>query len=309
MTQTSTQATDLRDKYGAEAFEAGLQFQPKEFERRIALRDSLDQYFTKLRLDFATLGMYSRAVLDLRTRFLVLIGQFTMVKNGQALEDTIRGAIAAKVPPKDILEIILQCVIYGGDNAVDPALDIFGRVAEECGLLAELRASQLPLDGHDRERSLDQERASWIHEDTNDPRREALMAKHGWLAVSTGMRLRPKHHLDVLEYFDRLDEHFTNIWVKFCYQGMYTRGVIDDKTRLLCMVGDCMAIGEAVQGRSHMRGAMRAGATPREVMEVILLSCINFGMPAIVQGLKIFVTLMAEQGRLDEIGDPPGPVE
>jgi len=86
---------------------------------------------------------------------------------------------------------------------------------------------------------------------------------------------------------------------------MYSRGIVDDRTRLLCMVGNCVAIGEAVQGRAHMKGAMRAGAKPREVLEVILLSAVNFGMPTMLHSLKIFVELMRQEGRLAEIGNPP----
>ena len=93
--------------------------------------------------------------------------------------------------------------------------------------------------------------------------------------------------------------------MKFVYQGMYSRGIVDDKTRLLCMVGNCVAIGEAVQGRAHMKGAMRNGATPREVMEVILQSAVNFGMPTMLHSLKIFVELITQENRLAEIGNPP----
>ena len=65
-------ATELRDKYGAAACDAGLRLQPKTFERRLSQRDSLDQHFTRLWLDFAVSGMARRTVLDARTRLLVI---------------------------------------------------------------------------------------------------------------------------------------------------------------------------------------------------------------------------------------------
>src|SRR4029078_1019974 len=111
---------DLRKKYGAAAFDAGRKLQPKSFERRVAQRDALDQHFTKLWLDVAVNGMSPRPALDARTRLLVLIGQYTMAKSQPALEDTIRAAVAAKVPVREILEIILQCVVYGGHTTVEP---------------------------------------------------------------------------------------------------------------------------------------------------------------------------------------------
>src|SRR5262245_59661026 len=104
---------DLSKKYGKAAFDAGRKLQPKSFERRVEQRDALDQHFTSLWLDFAIAGMGTRSALDTRTRLLVLVGQYTMGKSHAALEDTIRAAVAAKVDPRETLEIILQCTVYG----------------------------------------------------------------------------------------------------------------------------------------------------------------------------------------------------
>jgi alkylhydroperoxidase/carboxymuconolactone decarboxylase family protein YurZ len=90
---------------------------------------------------------------------------------------------------------------------------------------------------------------------------------------------------------------------------MYSRGMIDNKTRLLCMVGDCLAVGESTNARGHMRGAMRQGASPREVMEVIFQTSANFGMPPSWHALENFLEILAEDGRLGEIGNPPMRVE
>ena len=301
--------SDVNAKYGASACDAGLKIQPQTFARRLTQRDRLDQHFTQLWLDFAISGMSRRPALDTRTRLLVLVGQYTMAKSHAALEDTVRAALAAGVKPREILEIILQCVVYGGHTTVEPAIEVFHRLAEELGLLEELRASQLPRDGNDRTRSYDVERLTWHPDDLADPRCAGLMQRHGWLAVGRGLTMRPRHHLNVLAWLDTMDPEFAGLWVKFCYQGMYSRGVVDDKTRLLCMVGDCLAVGEATQARGHMRGAMRNGASPREVMEVILQTCVNFGMPPMLHALENFVEIMAEDGRLAEIGNPPRRVE
>lgn len=300
---------ELKKKYGAHAIANGQRLQPKSFERKLALRDSLDQHFTKAWVDFVIEGFGDRTALDDRTRFLVLVGQFTMARSGEALEDAIRAALAVKVPAREVLEIILQCAVYGGNTVVDPALDIFGSVAKDLGLMDELKESQLPIEGYNLTRKMDDERADWPEEDANNPIREKLMAKHDWLGISTGMRLRPKHHLNILNYLDTIDEGFADLWVNFAYRDMYGRWLVDDKTRLLCMVGDCMAVGETTQARAHMRGSMRAGADAREVLEVIVQSCQNFGMPSMLRGLGIFVKIMTEDGRLDEIGNPASAVE
>jgi alkylhydroperoxidase/carboxymuconolactone decarboxylase family protein YurZ len=300
---------DLRAKYGAAAFDAGLKIQPKTFERRVAQRDALDQHFTQLWLDFAMKGISSRPALDTRTRLLVLAGQYTMAKSHEALEDTVRAALAAGVPAREVLEIILQCVVYGGHVVVDPAIQVFYRVAEEKGLLAELRASQLPQDGNDRTRSRKEESATWHPDDVADPRFKHLIERYGWRSAGRGLTLRPRHHLNILSWLDQIDPELAGLWVTFCYGGMYSRGIVDDKTRLLCMIGDCLAVGESTQARGHMRGALRNGASPREVMEVIFQTCVNFGMPGMLHALEAFVAIMAEDGRLAEIGNPPVKVE
>jgi alkylhydroperoxidase/carboxymuconolactone decarboxylase family protein YurZ len=300
---------DLRSKYGTEVWDAGRTLQPTGFDRRVAQRDSLDQHYTRLWLDFAIKGIGTRHALDLRTRLLVLIGQYTMARSTDALEDTIHAALAAKVPARQILEIILQCTVYGGHTVVEPAIEIFHRIAADAGLLEGLRESQLPPDGTDGTRSYDAERATWHPDDVADPRCEPLMKRHGWRAVGRGLTLRPRHHLNILAWLDAIDSEFADLWVKFCYGGMYARGIVDDKTRLLCMIGDCLAVGEETQARGHMRGALRNGASPREILEVIFQTCVNFGMPGMLKALEVFVDIMAADGRLAEIGNPPLRVE
>lgn len=299
----------LENKYGAKAFEVGRTMQPGSFERRVEQRDSLDQHFTRAWLDFAIAGIYARPALDTRTRLLVLVGQFTMAKSHAALEDTVRAALKAKVPVREVLEIILQCIVYGGHTTVEPAIEVFHRIAKEQGLLDQLQRSQLPLDGNDRKRSYEDESRGWHPDDLSDPRLPGLMERHGWLAAGRGLTMRPRHHLNILSWLDAIDPGFCDLWVKFCYGSMYSRGIVDDKTRLLCMVGDCLAVAEETNARGHMRGALRQGAHPREVLEVIFQTAVNFGMPPMLAALEVFVEIMHEDKRLDEIGNPPVRVE
>jgi len=301
--------SNLEAKYGKDAFDAGHALQPTSFDRRVDQRDSLDQHFTKAWLDFAITGLGQRPALDARTRLLVLTGQYTMAKSHSALDDTIRAALKARVPAREVLEIILQCAVYGGHTVVEPAIEVFHRIAKEEGLLADLKATQLPTDGNDRTRSYEEEHKSWHPDDTSDPRLPGLIERHGWLAVGRGLALRPRHHLNVLSWLDTLDSHFADLWVKFCYGAMYSRGIVDDKTRLLCMIGDCLAVGEETQARGHMRGALRQGANPREIMEICFQTAVNFGMPPMLKALEVFVQVMAEDKRLAEIGNPPLRVE
>lgn len=300
---------DLRAKYGADAVDTGVKIQGKAFEKRLAQRDAIDQHFTRAWLDYQIKGLSRRSALDTRTRLLVLIGQYTMAKAQPLLDETVRAALAAKVPVREIAEIILQCLVYGGHVTVDPAIRTFHAIAEELDLLADLKKSQLPLDGTDSKRDRAEEEKKWHKDDVTDPRLQSLIDKHGWLGVSTGLTMRPHHHLNILNWIDVMDSHFAGLWENFCYRDMYSRGMIDNKTRLLCMVGDCLAVGESTNARGHMRGAMRQGASPREVMEVIFQTSANFGMPPAWHALENFLEILAEDGRLGEVGNPPMRVE
>jgi alkylhydroperoxidase/carboxymuconolactone decarboxylase family protein YurZ len=200
-------------------------------------------------------------------------------------------------------------VVYGGNSVVDAALKVFAPIAREFGFHETLRAERPPLEQNDADRSMDDESKHWHPDDVADPRRDKMMTAHDWRGVSTGIRLRPKHHLNMLSYLHSLDAEFADLWVNFTYRGIYGRGILDDRTRILCIIGNCFAVNEGIQIRSHMRGALRAGATPREILEVLFQSSAHFGMPTLMRSLVIFVKIMSDDGRLDEIGNPPPPVD
>ena len=245
----------METKCDAATLETGRQLQAEAFDGRLALRDSIDPHFTQLWLDYAITGLGRRKILDERTRFLILIGQFTMTRNADALAEVLRAALRAKVPPRETLEVILQSVVYGGNSVVDFALKIFVPIAREFGVLEALRTERPPLEQNDAKRSMEEERKGWHPDDAADPRRDKMMTAHDWRGVSTGIRLRPKHHLNMLSYLHGLDEEFADLWVNFTYRGIYGRGVLDDRTRILCIIGNCFAVAEGIQIRSHMRGA------------------------------------------------------
>src|SRR5882672_11102403 len=100
----------MQTKYDADTIATGRRLQSDAFDGRIALRDGIDPHFTQLWLDYAINGLARRKVLDERTRFLVLIGQFTMTRNADALREALRAAWNADVAPRETLEVILQSV-------------------------------------------------------------------------------------------------------------------------------------------------------------------------------------------------------
>src|SRR5688572_5677919 len=97
---------------------------------------ALRQLFDRLDPAFADLWsthlsrLLARPQLDVRTRFLVLTGQYTATGKIRQLEETIGAGLRAGVPSSEILEVILQCYVYTGPWVVAAACDVYERVLE-----------------------------------------------------------------------------------------------------------------------------------------------------------------------------------
>lgn len=263
--------------------------------------ERLDPHFADLSSTHLS-RLLSRPGLDSRTRFLILTGQYTVTGRHHPLEVTIEAALDGGVRSSDLLEVILQCYVYTGPWVVAAAGEVYLKVLERRPELADDLSARVD-DGANR--NLDQERATWRKTDRDDPRLTALMEKYGWQGISTGLRLRPRHHINLVVTLDALDPDYLQTWLDAIYGGMYARGVLDDRTRIICVVGNTLAAGEQHQSRRHMRSALRSGATPKELLEVILQTTGLFGhthlMPAAIDDL---VRIVDEEGRLDELVAP-----
>jgi len=263
--------------------------------------ERLDPHFAELSSRHLS-RLLSRTGLDSRTRFLVLTGQYTVTGKPDQLEATIETALDAGVRASDVLEVILQCYVYTGPWVVAAAGEVYLRVLERRPDAVDDLSARVD-DGSTR--NLDEERESWHQADRDDPRLAALIDRYGWQGISTGLRLRPRHHINLVATLDALDSDYLQTWLDAIYGGMYGRGVLDDRTRVICVVGNTLAAGEQHQSRRHMRSALRSGATPRELLEVIFQTTGLFGhthlMPAAIDDL---VLIADEEGRLDEVLAP-----
>lgn len=85
--------------------------------------------------------------------------------------------------------------------------------------------------------------------------------------------------------------------VDFAYGDVVSRPELDLRTRELVTVGALTALGNAApQLRSHIKGALNAGATPREVVEVILQMGVYAGFPTALNGIAAAKEVFAERG-------------
>ena len=121
------------------------------------------------------------------------------------------------------------------------------------------------------------------------------MEKYGWEGISTGLRTQPTHHVQGVTFMDRLDADYTRLWLDLIYAGMYARGVLDDKMRTLCMIGECLALQSHPQTENHMRNALVLGVSPEEVLEIVWQTSQLVGMPRSLWGREILKRILAER--------------
>jgi alkylhydroperoxidase/carboxymuconolactone decarboxylase family protein YurZ len=269
-------------------------FQPG-IRKRLEHRSRLDPAFAHAYLRYAS-RLLGRPTLDARTRLLVMTGQFTLGRRPARLRETILAALKEKLDLREVLEVILQGAIYGGDAILDEPLEIFTEEVSRAGLLDQVCSRGLRVGQRAAARNQQEERARWHPEDAADPRADKLIEKYGWQGISMALVLRPRHTLNNAEFLGGLDEGFAQAFYDFGYGDMYGRLVLDHRTRLLCMVGNTLAIGEIVQTRHHMRTAIRQGASPREVLEVLFQSVLVVGHPNVVpERIKDLVAIVADE--------------
>jgi alkylhydroperoxidase/carboxymuconolactone decarboxylase family protein YurZ len=136
--------------------------------------------------------------------------------------------------------------------------------------------------------------------DPKEERRQRLVERYGELPIETGGRLQGEFFLRMVEEFDALDEDWTAGWLDWIYGYQYNRGVLDDRTRVLTIIGECCVSSALVQLPNHIRTALRVGATKEEVLEVILHSAIYGGMPKMIEAMRVYRNLMTDLG-LEEL--------
>jgi 4-carboxymuconolactone decarboxylase len=85
--------------------------------------------------------------------------------------------------------------------------------------------------------------------------------------------------------------------VDFAYGDVVSRPALDLRTRELSTVAALTALGNAApQLRAHIGGALNAGCTPREILEVILQMAVYAGFPASLNGIGVARDVFAERG-------------
>jgi len=92
-----------------------------------------------------------------------------------------------------------------------------------------------------------------------------------------------------------ISPEFAKLNLEFPFGELYTRDVLDDKTRELCTVAALTVQGFALPELSvHTKGALNCGASREEVVEVITQMIAYCGFPAATNALLAVKDVFAE---------------
>ncbi|WP_428357110.1 carboxymuconolactone decarboxylase family protein [Methyloprofundus sp.] len=98
-----------------------------------------------------------------------------------------------------------------------------------------------------------------------------------------------------IENIKEISPEFAKVNVEFPFGELYTRDVLDDKTRELCTVAALTVQGFATpQLKIHVHAALNCGASRKEVVEVITQMIAYCGFPAATNALMGAKDVFAE---------------
>lgn len=99
---------------------------------------------------------------------------------------------------------------------------------------------------------------------------------------SATSRIWAEHEDRIRARLHALDPDLARYIEDFAYGEVFERGGLDLKTKELLAVVMLLALGSPDEIRTHLRGALRVGATERELRETLLFAAPFLGFPRVV---------------------------
>lgn len=99
----------------------------------------------------------------------------------------------------------------------------------------------------------------------------------------------------ILERLAGLDPDLMTYIRDFAYDTVYERPGLDLKTKELIACALLTSLGSPTELRTHLRGALRAGASEQEVRETLLLCVPYLGFPRVVAAFTQLQALLNGQ--------------
>lgn len=109
------------------------------------------------------------------------------------------------------------------------------------------------------------------------------------LGETLSRRLNPELRAVLERRYEALVPGFTDTLIEFAYGRLYARDGLDLKTRQIATVAALTALGGQTgpQLKINIEHALAAGASEKEIAEVIFQMAVYGGMPAAINGLNV----------------------
>ncbi len=102
----------------------------------------------------------------------------------------------------------------------------------------------------------------------------------------------------VVESLKDIAPDFARYLIEFPFGDIYSRPILDLKSREIAVVAALTALGNAApQLKVHIHGAINVGCTRQEVVEVIMQMAVYAGFPAALNGLFAAKEVFDERDR------------
>jgi 4-carboxymuconolactone decarboxylase len=139
--------------------------------------------------------------------------------------------------------------------------------------------------GSAKVRAMDEDR----HDETYRRGRERFLEIHDEKALRT------------VEGLGDLGRHI----IEFVYGEMYTKPALTDRDRELGAVVALTALGRSSQLPQHLRASLKAGLTPDQLREAIMLTATIAGFPPAMNAMATLKSVLADRDRPPARADPP----
>lgn len=106
----------------------------------------------------------------------------------------------------------------------------------------------------------------------------------------------------IRERYDALLPGMSKAMVEVPWGHFYSRGVLDNKTRILATIAAVAALGGQTrpQLKIHVAGARKAGASREEIAEVIYQMALYGGYPAMINALNAAIEVFDAEEAADD---------
>lgn len=104
-----------------------------------------------------------------------------------------------------------------------------------------------------------------------------------------------EHKAAIDRRLERLDPDLAAYVRDFAYGTLYARGTLEPRLQELLAVSMLAALGSPPEIRTHLRGALNAGVTERELRETILFSIAFLGFPRAIAAMEALSVVLRDR--------------